>query len=515
VVVLDRHFPLDRIPDALGDAQPLIRLDETVSPDTRGCAAFVVDEGRIDIDAIPEIGEEAFQIVRASPIYRVGSTEIAPRPEYVIARGELEASKHWLKEALDEAAQGLRHVGRLSFVHEESILDQTHVFRLEMLGKDETRQPVIEASVALAIVEVAVYITDEVRFEVACLQRSRAEVPPPRERGESEYGEPTYIEYSKLLRKYGYARVRRDSAEGPEHRLIAVVDGYFEKHPAVEWAKKGLTTLGWDAVGMDAHGVACAGVAAASQVQSCPHAGTYPGAKILPVQVYDPAVRAHDELALARGIVGAVKMGASVISISLAWRAQTSAVVDAALQYAEQKERVVVAAAGNSREGEDDRFVWYPARYDTVIAVGAARRYDGLLERVVDAWPVGPKNKPPRDEVRWSSAYGRELDVVAKGVYVTTIDLSGLSGESENDYWLRFRGTSAAAPAVAGVAACLREREGLTAASQVRDRLAEVALRPPNVASPGFNVLRPTAGGHVHPYSEQLGYGWIDRYSVL
>jgi serine protease len=97
------------------------------------------------------------------------------------------------------------------------------------------------------------------------------------------------------------------------------------------------------------------------------------GAKIMPVRVLD-RYGGGDSVTITAGIRFAVKHGADVINLSFEFddgirQASASEIPDilAALRYARRHDVVVVAAAGNQSRSK----LAYPARYDTVLAVGA------------------------------------------------------------------------------------------------------------------------------------------------
>ena len=195
----------------------------------------------------------------------------------------------------------------------------------------------VDPGVALKALEFADFTQGEARFEVPSLQRFQGEAAAP-------FLQPQDIPDEIDDYWISYATDMAQNDPDSDDITLAIVDGYFDVRPGdyedvdrsiINWADRGLDTLAWDLQGSDAHGTACAGVAAAKRLPGQSQS-IFPGLRILPVRVYDPAVAAHDELALARGIIGAVKMGAHVISISLARPAQTSSAVRAAIEFAEQ-----------------------------------------------------------------------------------------------------------------------------------------------------------------------------------
>ena len=113
------------------------------------------------------------------------------------------------------------------------------------------------------------------------------------------------------------------------------------------------------------HGTFVAGVAAAQTNNAVGVAGAGYDTKILAAKITDDDgyVSIDDEIA---GIKWAATHGADIINLSLGGP-DSSAAEKAAVQYAQRRGVLVVAAAGN--DGVADRE--YPAAYPGVIAVGA------------------------------------------------------------------------------------------------------------------------------------------------
>jgi thermitase len=168
------------------------------------------------------------------------------------------------------------------------------------------------------------------------------------------------------------------------------------------------------------HGTAVAGVAAGAPHDDGTLASYCARCSIMPVKVLDAHEEGSDER-IARGITWAVDHGARVVNLSLSG-AEESAPLTRALRYAASRRVVVVAAAGNDGTASPS----YPAADPTVIAVAAT---------------------DPNDRVYGWSNRGKWVTIAAPGVQEST-----LRGGS----YFSFKGTSAAAPAVAGTAAlCL------------------------------------------------------------
>lgn len=116
-----------------------------------------------------------------------------------------------------------------------------------------------------------------------------------------------------------------------------------------------------------------------------------PRIRIMPIKaIQRSGISTKQEL--ARGIVAAVERGAKIINIS-AGVISSSPDLENAVRYAEKKNVIIIAAAGDSGMG-----IEYPAAYPTVLAIGAVD-YNG--------------------EKLLNSNTGPELDAVALGEYST------------------------------------------------------------------------------------------------
>lgn len=179
------------------------------------------------------------------------------------------------------------------------------------------------------------------------------------------------------------------------------------------------------------HGTLVAGVAAAASNNYEGIAGVSWGSPIVPIKV----VRWDDygtEDDVAAAIVYAVDLGIKIINISLGM--EDTPLLRDAVDYAWNHGALCICASGNDNLNAPT----YPAAYEHALAVGATDRYD---HRAVDTG--------------WGSNYGPWLDVTAPGDYiVSTGPLLYDLGIAMEQYDTE-SGTSAAAPAVAGVAALI------------------------------------------------------------
>ncbi|MFC0530933.1 type VII secretion-associated serine protease mycosin [Phytohabitans kaempferiae] len=212
------------------------------------------------------------------------------------------------------------------------------------------------------------------------------------------------------------------------------------------------------------HGTFIAGIIAAAPADGTGFHGVAPDARILPIRVANSMDDGTARL-LAQGIRAAVDGGAAVINVSASTRAPEPSLV-AAIEYAEQRDVVVVAAAANSTG--QDQLIAYPAALATVIAVGAI---DSTGTRAA------------------FSQTGDHLGLTAPGVEVVSV------GPGGPGHW-RGSGTSYAVPFVAGAAALIRAYRPDLSAAEVRHRLLTTADHPAvPLPDPGYGwgVVNPAA----------------------
>jgi thermitase len=201
---------------------------------------------------------------------------------------------------------------------------------------------------------------------------------------------------------------------------VAVVDSGIGSHPSLTSAKISHIDLVKDGSKMNGHGTAMASLIAG---QDASVGGVAPSASILDVRVADSEGESNTSL-LASGIVKATDLGARVINISLGSDGY-SPVLAEAVQYAQSRNVIVVAAAGN----EQQTALSWPAGLDGVLSVGA-----------VDA----------QGNQAWFSNSGENLTLSAPGVGI-------ISGYSDNQLVIG-SGTSQATAITSGVVAQLMAR---------------------------------------------------------
>ena len=204
------------------------------------------------------------------------------------------------------------------------------------------------------------------------------------------------------------------------------------------------------------HGVPCAGIITASH-NGIGVKGLAPESKFFSVNIFYGGESTSD---LAAAFNWAVNNGADVISnswgyssCSLNLSVLTNAINNAANNGRNGLGCVIVFASGNNNFS----CVTYPGKLDSVIAVGAVT------------------NKGVRS---FYSNYGSDLDVVAPSngaAGVRSTDRMGSAGYTSTNYTNSFGGTSAACPAVAGVAALALAANPSLNSSTIRAIISETA----------------------------------------
>jgi len=260
---------------------------------------------------------------------------------------------------------------------------------------------------------------------------------------------------------------------GGEGVVVAIVDtGVDYNHPDLIDnfdVAKGYDFVNGDDDPMDDHwhGTHCAGIVAADD-NDFGVVGVAPGATLLAVKVLDSDGGGWSS-DVAAGISWAASNGANVISMSLGSDSSSSVIQDAC-QSAYLDGVVLVAAAGNDYQRRGRReidTVDYPARYDSVIAVGATAQNDKRAS---------------------FSSTGADMELAAPGenIYSTVPGGYGIAS-----------GTSMACPHVAGTAALVMASNPGMGHIAVRDLLVSTAE---DLGDEGWDTW--------------YGYGLVDAYAA-
>ncbi len=263
--------------------------------------------------------------------------------------------------------------------------------------------------------------------------------------------------------------------KGSSSIKVSVVDDGLEAHEDLPTIIGGYTPLnnGNGTPNSDgAHGVSCAGIIAATHDNNIGVRGVAPNVQLQTVNIFAGNESIND---LAASFTWSVNNGADVISNSWGfpnlcqdnpYPALTDAINDAAVNGRNGKGCVIIFAAGN----DYGTCVSYPGRLASVVAVGAIG---------ADGAPADYTNS------------GSTLDVVAPSSDaanatwgVVTTDREGSAGYATGNYTGTFGGTSAACPAVAGVAALVLSVNSDLTGPQVHDLLEQTS---DDMGSNGFD----------------------------
>ncbi|MET9631535.1 type VII secretion-associated serine protease mycosin [Lentzea sp. NPDC006480] len=258
----------------------------------------------------------------------------------------------------------------------------------------------------------------------------------------------------------------QDQARG-DGVVVAVIDsGVDAKHP--DLAGRVLPGTGFGSskgtdgtTDTDGHGTGMAAIIAATG-KNGGALGIAPGARILPISSSEKEQFSLD--VVAESIRWAADHGAKVINMSLGFSSSMTPSLVKAVNYAIEKDVVLVAATGN-----DGKEVSAPANIGGVIAVAGTNR----------------EGKPWK-----SSNVGADtvLAAPAEGIVTAAPESVYASGYAEMD------GTSAASAIVSGVAALVRAKHPEMPAKDVVNALIKTAkdmAEPGRDATTGFGMVNP------------------------
>jgi subtilisin family serine protease len=228
------------------------------------------------------------------------------------------------------------------------------------------------------------------------------------------------------------------------------------------------------------HGTHTTGIIAAASNNGIGIAGLTWGGQVLVVKVFDGQGDVTDSITLAKAIEYAAdpaRGAAKVINLSLGLPTpdlskNPDKLIADAIVYADSKDVLVVAAAGNYQPAVNDatKTLFYPASDSLVIPVGA----------------VDPSNAISGISARGSN---RLIFAPGQGTSFTPLGEAGIwSTKSGGGYEARY-GTSEATPQVAAIAGLIRGQTGLSAQA-TRGILQSTARSLGDSATLGFGLLQ-------------------------
>jgi type VII secretion-associated serine protease mycosin len=233
---------------------------------------------------------------------------------------------------------------------------------------------------------------------------------------------------------------------------------------------------GWN--DQNGHGTHVAGIIAAAASNGVGIAGGAPNVKILPVRVLDANGTGYSSN-VASGVIWAADHGARVINLSLGGTTP-SAGTRAAIQYANGKGALVLAAAGNGAQSGNQAI--YPAAFPEAVAIGAVG--SNLVRAPFSNW-------------------GTYVDLAAPGVNIRS------TYNSSRTAYADMSGTSMATPYASAAAALAAAENPKMSAAGIRDALEATAIDL-GPAGPdgeyGRGLINP-AGAVLRSVPKPPGYG--------
>ena len=223
-----------------------------------------------------------------------------------------------------------------------------------------------------------------------------------------------------------------------------------------------------DSRGPDAsHGTHVAGIIAASRNNGIGMDGVADNVRIMSVRcVPDGDERDKD---VANAIIYAVDNGATILNMSFGKSySYDKAAVDKAVRYAADHDVLIIHAAGNDANNNDEGGNFPTKKFEKRGGLFKPKKANNWLEIGALSWKQG------EDLPATFSNYGKKnVDVFSPGVaiYSTTPD---------NTY-ASYQGTSMASPACAGVAAIIRSYYPDLNADQVKEIIRESSVKSDNM----------------------------------
>lgn len=239
---------------------------------------------------------------------------------------------------------------------------------------------------------------------------------------------------------------------------VAIIDtGFHDAHSDINFTS-GVSLFEDEEWNVDhsGHGTHVAGIIGAAEGTT--HQGVAPGVNLHGIKVYhsDDGTNTTTVNNLIDGFIEAMNLGPDIIVISSGF-GRNDPELHTQIQQAVNNGTLVIAASGNGKAQVD-----YPAAYPEVISVSSVTQ-----------------EQYPASDIIYSAEGQNEL--AAPGV-----SIGGLW--NDGGYATR-SGSSQAAPHVAGVAALLMQKHGLSA-SQIRTMMQEDALDLDNFALYGHGLVQ-------------------------
>lgn len=301
--------------------------------------------------------------------------------------------------------------------------------------------------------------------------------------------------------QWGLQRINAPRAwpisEGDANVVVAVLDeGVDLTHPDLNLWPVSYSTITHtnDGSPVGNHGTACAGIIAARIDNALGVAGLAGKCRVMAISTF------FADTQVAEGLYYAADNGARVVSMSFgvypSWMMWDFTIIEAALQYCQDKNLVLVAASGN----ENQNVSRFPGSDPRTICVGGSNRDDvrkAIGDTSIENW--------------WGACFGPSLDVVAPCLEIPTTDRQGAAGYTPTDYDMRFNGTSSATPHVAALAGLIISVNPALRNVDVREIISESTDK---INTPAY-VYSATAGKPYGTWNNEVGYGRINAERAL
>ena len=279
-----------------------------------------------------------------------------------------------------------------------------------------------------------------------------------------------------------WANIWRNGDEIPNNEIDDDGNGYVDD------------VIGWDFIGQgnkpwdhDGHGTIVSGIIAATQGNNIGIAGINPHAKIMVLKSLNAFGNTRASF-IAEAILYAADNGAKLVNVSVGG-SSLSRIEKAAVDYANSKDVMIVAAAGNEGISLED---YGPGGLPGVLTVSATDLDDART--VFSNWGTQVDIAAPGMEVL--SLRARRTDTMRDIPGVEYINAANYVGQDKRYY--RVSGTSFAAPIVTGIASLIASREPDVSNVELRRMLTQSAE---DVDAPGKDQF--------------TGYGIVDAKLAL
>ena len=301
--------------------------------------------------------------------------------------------------------------------------------------------------------------------------------------------------------QWGLQRINAPRAwpisEGDPNIVIAVLDqGVDLGHPDLNLWPISYSTITHTNNGSPVgnHGTACAGIIGGRIENALGVSGLAGKCKVMAISTV------FADTQVAEGLYFAADNGARVVSMSFgvypSWMIWDFSIIEAALQYCQDRNVFLVAAAGN----ENQNVCRFPGTDPRTLTVGGSNRDD--VRKAVGDTSIEPF---------WGACFGPDVDVVAPCLEIPTTDRQGPLGYTPTDYDMFFDGTSAATPHVAALAGLILSVNSDLTNVEVRKIISETTDK---INTPGYTYL-PTGGKPFGTWNNQVGYGRINAERAL